>query len=83
MKESQDAARAGNTIEALKGQLQDLEDEFRTEADALAAKRDPLTETLVTIAIKPNKSNIAIKLITLAWAPHWKDPSGKLTPAWQ
>ena len=83
IKESQDAARAGDTIDALKGQLQDLEREFRTEADALAAKRDPFTETLVTVAIKPNKSNIAIKLITLAWTPHWKNPSGKLTPAWQ
>lgn len=83
IKESQDAARAGETIEALKGQLQDLEGEFKREAEALAAKIDPLTETLDTISIKPNKSNITVKLVTLAWAPHWKDKTGNLTQAWQ
>ncbi|MEP6888130.1 MAG: ATP-binding protein [Nitrospirales bacterium] len=82
IKESQDAAKAGETIEALKGQLQDFEGEFRKEADALAAKMDPLTETLETITIKPNKSNIAVQLVTLAWAPHWQDKTGKLTQAW-
>jgi hypothetical protein len=83
MKESQDAARAGETIDALKGQLQEFESEFRREAEALAAKMDPLTETLDTITIQPNKSDIAVKLITLAWAPHWQDQTGKLTQAWQ
>ena len=83
MKESQDATRAGETIDALKGQLQELESAFRRETEALAAKMDPLTETLDTITIQPNKSNIAVKLITLAWAPHWQDQTGKLTQAWQ
>jgi hypothetical protein len=83
IKESQDAARAGETIDALKAQLQDFEGEFRREAEALIAKMDPLTETLDTVTIKPNKSNIAVKLVTLAWAPHWKDQSGNLSQAWQ
>ena len=82
MKESQDVARAGETIEALKIQLQDLEGEFRREAEALAAKMDPLTEILEPITVKPTKSNIAVKLVTLAWAPHWQDRTGKLTEAW-
>jgi hypothetical protein len=83
MKESQDAVRAGETIDALKAQLQDLEGEFRREVEALAAKMDPLTERFDTITMKPNKSNITVKLVTLAWVPHWKDQSGNLTPAWQ
>jgi hypothetical protein len=82
MKESQDAVRAGETIDALKAQLQDLEGTFRREVEALAAKMDPLTERLDTITMKPNKSNITVKLITLAWAPHWQDKTGKLTQAW-
>ena len=83
IKESQDAARAGETIGTLKAQLQDLEGEFTRETEALAAKMDPLTETLDTITIKPNKSNITVKLVTLTWTPHWKDQSGKLTQAWE
>jgi hypothetical protein len=82
IKESQDVARAGETIDALKAQLQDLEGAFRREAEALAAKMDPLTEILEPITIKPNKSNIAVKLVTLAWGPHWQDRTGKLTQAW-
>lgn len=83
IKETQDAARAGETIDALKAQLQDFEEEFKKEADALAAKMDPLTESLQTVTITPSKSNIAVKLVTLAWAPHWQEESGTLTPAWQ
>ncbi len=83
IKEAQDAARVGDTIEALQAQLQDLEVQFKTEADAVAAKMDPLAETLETVSIKPNKSNILVKLVALVWAPHWQDENGKLTPAWQ
>jgi hypothetical protein len=69
IKEAQDAARAGETIEALKSQLQELEAEFKREADAVAAKMDPLTERLEPVTLKPNKSNIAVKLVGLVWVP--------------
>jgi hypothetical protein len=83
IKEAQDAARAGDTIEALQTQLQDLEAQFKTDTNAVAVKMDPLTETLETISIKPNKSNIAVNLLALVWAPHWQDEHGKRSPAWQ
>ncbi|MDQ6733303.1 MAG: ATP-binding protein [Nitrospirota bacterium] len=83
IKEAQDAARAGDTIEALQTQLQDLEAQFKTEADGVAAKMDSLTETLETVSMKPNKSNISVKLVALAWVPYWQNESGTLTPAWQ
>ena len=69
IKEAQDAARAGETIEAIKRQLEELEAEFKREADAVAAKMDPLTERLETVTLKANKSNIAVKLVGLAWMP--------------
>jgi hypothetical protein len=69
IKEAQDAARAGETIEALKSQLQELEAEFKREADAVAAKMDPLTERLEPVTLKPNNSNIAVKLVGLVWVP--------------
>jgi hypothetical protein len=83
IKEAQDASRAGDTIEALQTQLHDLEAQFKTEVDAVAEKMDPLAEIFETVSIKPNKSNISVKLVALAWVPYRQDDSGTLTPAWQ
>jgi len=83
IKETQDAARAGETIEALKAQRQDLDAQFKTETDALASRMDPLTENLETLSIKPTKTRISIQLVALAWAPYHQDHSGHVTAAWQ
>ena len=48
----------------------------------LAAATDPLTEKLETLSLKPSKSNIAIKLVALAWVPHWRAADGTSLPAW-
>jgi len=82
MKESQDVGVADENVAALQQQLADLEAQFKSESEALAAATDPLNEKLETISIKPTKSNIAVKLVTLAWTPHWRDAEGRLTPAW-
>ena len=83
MKESKDVSQAEDNVAALQQQLAALEAEFKAEADALAAATDPLTEKLETLSLKPSKSNISIKLVALAWVPHWRDESGTETPAWQ
>jgi len=83
MKESQDVGRAQDTVAAYQQRLQDLEAEFKTESDLLATKIDPLTETLETVAIRLAKKDIFVRLVALAWMPHWQSPDGKLTPAWQ
>jgi hypothetical protein len=67
----------------LRTQLQELEDQFKAEADALTAKRDPLREQLETLSIKPSKSNVSVTLLALGWAPYWQAESGELVPAWQ
>ena len=82
MKESEDVGRAEENVTALQQQLVDLEAQFKSESEALAAATDPLNENLETIFIKPTKTNIAVKLVTLAWTPHWRDKNGVLTPAW-
>ena len=82
MKESQDVGVADENVAALQQQLTDLEAHFKSESEALAAATDPLNEKLETISIKPAKSNIVVKLVTLAWTPHWRDATGGLTPAW-
>ena len=83
MKESQDVGAAEENVAALQQQLANLETQFKSESDALAAATDPLNEKLETISIKPSKANIAVKLVALAWTPHWRDGGGRLTPAWQ
>jgi Sec-independent protein translocase protein TatA len=82
MKESKDVGTAEENVAALQQQLAELEAQFKAESDALSAAMDPLNERLETISIKPTKSNIAVKLVTLAWTPHWRDAKGSLIPAW-
>lgn len=82
MKESQDVGYAEENVAALQQQLADLEAQFKAESDALAAATDPLNEKLETISIKPAKSNIAVKLVALAWTPQWRDAKGVTTQAW-
>jgi len=82
VKESQDVGRAEENVEALQQQLGILEAQFKSESESLAAATDPLNEKFESIAIRPTKSNIAIKLVTLAWTPYWRDGRGALTQAW-
>jgi hypothetical protein len=83
LKESKDVGVAEENVAALQQQLADLESQFKSESEALASATDPLNEKLETIAIKPTKANIAVKLVSLAWTPHWRDTEGRLTAAWQ
>ncbi len=82
IKESQDVGAAEENVAALQQQLADLEAQFKSESEALAASTDPLNEKLETISIKPTKANIAVKLVALAWTPHWRDAKGVLQAAW-
>ena len=83
IKESQDVGQAEENQEALQRQLAALEAQFKAETDALIASIDPPTEKLETVSLKPSKSNIAVKLVALAWAPQWQDAGGQCTAAWQ
>jgi len=83
IKESKDVGQAEENVSALQQQLAGLEAQFKTETDALAAATDPLNEKLETVSLKPTKANIAVKLVALAWTPHWQDGNGVLTHAWQ
>jgi hypothetical protein len=83
MKESQDIARAGETVEAMQQQLADLEAQLQAETSALEVSTDPAAEKLESIELKPKKTNISITLLTLAWAPYWREAGGTKTPAWE
>ena len=83
IKESKDVSQAEENVTALQQQLAELEAQFKGEAESLAAATDPLTEKLETLSLKPTKSNITVKMVTLAWCPHWQDESGTAIPAWE
>ncbi len=82
MKESKDVSHAEENVAALQQQLSDLEAQFNAETAALAAATDPLMETLDRLSLKPSKTNIAVKLVALVWAPHWRMADGTAIPAW-
>jgi len=83
IKESKDVGQAEENVAALQQQLANLEAQFKTETDALAVATDPLNEKLETVSLKPTKANIVVKLVALAWTPHWQDGKGVLTQSWQ
>jgi len=82
MKESQDVDRAEENVATVTQKLTDLEAEFQAETAALERSLDPQTEQLETVSLKPTKANIAVKLVTLAWAPYWHE-GNEVKPAWE
>jgi hypothetical protein len=82
-KESSDVGRAEDNVRAAEEQLAKLESEFREESEKLGSLVHQTDGPLETIAIKPKKANISIRLFTLAWAPYWRDSQGRAIPAWE
>jgi hypothetical protein len=83
MKESADVDRAQATAVAVDDQIADLDSQFKEETAKLEQSLDPQNEVLEKVSLKPTKANIAVKLVTLAWAPYWRDAQGQATPAWE
>ena len=75
-----DVVRAGETVEAIRQQLADLDAQFQTEAGAIESSLDPASEGFETMEIRPSKTNISVKLVAMAWTPHIRDASGQLMP---
>jgi hypothetical protein len=69
MKQSSDAGQAEESVEVLREQQTRLDEELRAEATALQAKTDPLTESLQTIALRPKKADVSVRVVALAWLP--------------
>lgn len=82
-RDKQSVSRAKENLEALRGRLQDLENEFQNEADALAARTDPMTKELESLEVKPTRNDIAVRLTALAWMPYRQGPDGIASPAWE
>jgi len=71
----QEAAMAGETVEAVRAQIDDLERELQAELrrlDDAAVGEAPLEE----VAVRANLNAISMRLVALAWLPY--GPSGPL-----
>jgi hypothetical protein len=81
MKESEDIARAEESVSVLQKQLADMEQQLQIESQELQNRIDPQTETFQSFEIRPKKTNITVKQVGLVWVPHWKDANGNIKSA--
>ena len=68
-KESSDVGRAQDNVEALQAQLQELEEEFTREADALRKQSDTESLQLQEATLTPRKGDLTVDRIALVWVP--------------
>ena len=68
-KETQDIARAQETVEALEAQKAELEAQVEAEAAALGDSAAAQTESLEPVRLKPKRGQIAVTLVSLVWVP--------------
>jgi hypothetical protein len=82
MEQAGDIERAQETAAEYQRQLDDLNAQFKEEADALEAKIDPAGEALEPVGITPKKTDIVVQLVSLVWVPYRPDAEGRIAPAW-
>lgn len=72
VKERTDIAAASENLDVLRQQKQDLESEFNAEMRALEGSTDPAKQAIDTVAERPKKADVAVRLVALVWCPYWK-----------
>jgi hypothetical protein len=81
-KESQDVARAQETVAAVRQQMEELDARMREEVADLEARLDPAAEELQTVSVRPKKTDIDPRPVSLVWAPYWERAGATPEPAW-
>jgi hypothetical protein len=82
-RESSDIGRAEENVEAVRRQLEELQAQVESEVAEIQSQMDASATALDPIQVKPKKTNINIRLFTLAWLPYTKNASGELKPVWE
>lgn len=80
-RESDDVARAGESLESLQQQLAALQQECAEQVAGTSQAFDAATVALRPLSVTPRKSDIAVGEIALAWAPWRAGSDGFDTPA--
>jgi len=79
-KEKQDIGRAKENIAALQQKLVDMEKEFEDVMEEIREKMDPESLELEDELIRPRKSDIGIRMLSLGWVPWQVDADGIAAP---
>jgi hypothetical protein len=67
-RESNDVARAEESLEVLLGRQRELESDFAAETERLRANYDPAAVTLERVVVKPKKTEIRVEEVALLWS---------------
>lgn len=81
-KEAGDVGRAEENIDAIRQQYADLDAQFHVDLQAVEDACDPTNDGLETVVLKPKKTNIKVRALVLAWAPHAVSADGRCEPIW-
>ncbi|MGH7587943.1 MAG: ATP-binding protein, partial [Gemmatimonadota bacterium] len=76
-----DVGRAEENVAKLREELAALDAELRAEIEELGDRIDPLAETLEAITVRPEKNDVAPRIVALGWLPWWAGPGGAWAPA--
>jgi hypothetical protein len=75
-----DVARARETAEAIKEQLNQLELQLQGDIQNLEGAYDPASEELKEIKVNPKTTDMSLRLFGLGWLPYRKEVDGVLGP---
>lgn len=68
-RESQDVARATETVAALTQQLAELQAALEADLQAVSARWDVSSEVFERVLVKPKRGGVSVQLVALAWVP--------------
>ncbi len=69
LKSGQGIEQAQETLQAIEGQIEELQLELEQQLEAVSSKYDRLQESLEEIEIRALSENITVHLVGLAWVP--------------
>lgn len=66
------AQEAAESVETLQKDVDQIQSELQQETAAITARWDDATKAFEEVPVRPNRSDIEIDLLALAWAPNWQ-----------
>jgi len=81
-KESQDVARAEETVARVQADLDELNANLEKEIAALDTAFDAQNEELDEIVVRAKSTDISVAITGLVWLPYARADKGRLVPAW-
>ena len=66
------AQEATESAEALQKDIDQIQSELQQETTAITARWDDATKAFDEVPVRPNRSDIEVDMIALAWAPNWQ-----------